>query len=320
MSTVTFENDTIEIIEGDSVLETLLDAGYDVPFSCQAGVCHCCMLQAVTGTPPSEAQRGLKDSEIAEGCFLACQCHPEEDLEVALRTSRSTRTGILAKKQQESGNVLRLWIKSDLEYQSGQFVSLIRKDGLSRSYSIASVPGEDDLLEFQIRLYPDGQFSQWANTELQVGDEIEIEGPFGECYYTNSNPQQPLLLAGVGTGLAPLYGIIRDAIRQGHQGPIRLFLGARRAGSLYLQEQLRTLESKHSQFSYTPVLLEDDKSIPRALTGDLNEVMQAELPDLNGYRVYLCGSAERMTNLRKQCFLSGASMRDIHVDLFTPAG
>lgn len=318
MSTVTFDNDTLEIIEGESVLETLLDAGHDIPYSCQAGACHCCLMNAVKGIPNPESQRGLKATQVEQGYFLACQCHPEEDIEVSLETSRNTKSAIVAKKQIEVGNVLRLWLKCDLSYKAGQFVNLIRKDGLSRSYSIASVSGTDDSLEFHLRIYPDGQFSQWAMNELKVGDELDVEGPLGECFYTTSNPQQPLLLAGTGTGLAPLYGIIHDALKQNHQGPITLYLGARTPDSLYLQDELRKLESEHSHFTYKPVLL--DGEVTGSVNGDLNEVIKADLPDLNGYAVYLCGAAERMTNLRKQSFLSGASMRDIFVDLFTPAG
>lgn len=317
MSTVTFENEKMEIIEGDSVLETLLDAGHDIPYSCQAGACHCCMMHAVSGTPNPEAQRGLKTTQVEQGYFLACQCRPEDDIEVSLETSRSTKSAIVTKKSVESGNVLRLWLQGDISYKPGQFVNLIRKDGLTRSYSIASVPALQDNLEFHLRIYPDGQFSQWATEDLKVGDELDVEGPLGECFYTSANPEQPLLLAGTGTGLAPLYGIIRDALEQGHSGPITLFVGARTPESLYLQDELRELASKHSHFSYKPVLLEGE--VEGSQNGDLNEVIKAELPDLNGYAVYLCGAAERMTRLRKQSFLSGASMRDIFVDLFTPA-
>ncbi len=318
MSTVTFENETLEIIEGESVLETLLDAGHDIPYSCQAGACHCCMMHAVKGTPNPESQRGLKATQVEQGYFLACQCHPEEDIEVSLETSRNTKSAIVVKKNVDAGSVLKLSLKCDLGYKPGQFVNLIRKDGLSRSYSIASVPALEDTLEFHIRIYPDGQFSQWAINELNIGDELDVEGPLGECFYTTSNPQQPLLLIGTGTGLAPLYGIIRDAIQQGHQGPITLYLGARTPESLYLQDELRKIESEHSLFTYKPVLL--DGNVEGSTNGDLNDVVKTDLPDLNGYAVYLCGAAERMTNLRKQSFLSGASMRDIFVDLFTPAG
>lgn len=320
MSTVTFENDTIEVIEGDSVLETLLDAGYDIPYSCQAGSCHCCMMQATAGTPPPDAQRGLKETQKQQGFFLACQCRPEEDLAVTLEVSRNTQSAIVAKKQLEPGNVLRLWLKCDLNYRAGQFVNLIRKDGLTRSYSLASVAEIDDSLELHIRIFADGQFSQWASNSLKVGDEIDVEGPFGECYYVSTNPQQPLLLAGTGTGLSPLYGIIRDAIRQQHQGPIYLYTGARSVQSLYLQDELKKLVSEHSLLTYHPVVQDTEGHTDDVLLeGDLSEVVQKRHPDLSGFAVYLCGSEQRVTQLRKQCFLAGASMRDIHVDLFTPA-
>lgn len=35
----------------EGILETLLDAGLDVPFSCQEGVCGQCLTRVITGTP-----------------------------------------------------------------------------------------------------------------------------------------------------------------------------------------------------------------------------------------------------------------------------
>ena len=41
-------------------------------------------MRAVRGTVPEKAQAGLIPTMMARNLFLACQCFPTEDLEVAL--------------------------------------------------------------------------------------------------------------------------------------------------------------------------------------------------------------------------------------------
>lgn len=42
---------TLQVGPGKTILDTLLDAGFDMPFSCQAGICGACETRVVSGTP-----------------------------------------------------------------------------------------------------------------------------------------------------------------------------------------------------------------------------------------------------------------------------
>ena len=83
--------------------------------------------------------------------------------------------------------------------------------------------------------------SGWFHDDAHIGERVSVLGPSGDCFYVPGKEEQPLLLVGTGTGLAPLYGILRDALRHGHRGPIHLFHGALHKGGLYLVEELRRL-------------------------------------------------------------------------------
>ena len=83
MPRVLFKGSTYEA-EGQSVLDCLTDKGHAVPSACRAGVCQSCLMRAVRGAVPEQAQRGLTPTMVARNLFLACQCFPAQDLEVAL--------------------------------------------------------------------------------------------------------------------------------------------------------------------------------------------------------------------------------------------
>lgn len=319
MATVQFEDSMVSVASGSNLLEALLHAGHDIPNACRAGACQSCMMQVLDGELPAAAQQGLKATQKAQGYFLACCCEPQTHLKVQRNPASQSVSAVVVDKQLLPGRVLRLRLSAELEYRPGQFVNLVREDGLSRAYSLASVPELEAELEVQIRIYEDGQFSQWALQDLAVGDTLKVQGAFGDCFYTDENMQQPLLLAGTGTGLSPLYGIVRDALRLGHDGPIHLFAGARVAEDLYLDKELKALASAYSNFTYTPVVLEAEIQPDGIEVGDINQILKAHYPDTKGMRAYFCGSPERVQKLRKQTFLAGASMQDIHCDQFTPS-
>jgi len=90
-----------------------------------------------------------------------------------------------------------------------------------------------------VKLHSGGVMSQWLRwAEKQP---ITLRGPFGECFYFDNELERPLLLAGTGTGLAPLLGVTRAALAAGHRGPIHLYHGSRTRAGLYLFDELRAL-------------------------------------------------------------------------------
>jgi NAD(P)H-flavin reductase len=165
--------------------------------------------------------------------------------------------------------------------------------------------------------------SGWFHQEAAVGDRVSVLGPSGECFYVPGREEQPILLVGTGTGLAPLYGILRDALRQGHRGPIHLFHGALHTGGLYLVEELRRLAARHSHVEYTPTVLHGNElkgsESSGIAVGALDHVIFNRFPKLSGWRAYVCGDPGIVQTLRKKLFLSGMSMREIYADAFLPA-
>ncbi|MCP3139870.1 2Fe-2S iron-sulfur cluster-binding protein [Pyxidicoccus xibeiensis] len=319
MARVKHESSWYPLEPEESVLEGLLRQGVSVPNSCRAGACQSCLMKAVQGEVPPAARVGLKDTLVAQGYFLACTCRPAQGTELEVAGAEALRVPArITSLVPLSASVLRVRLSTGapLEYRAGQYVSLVRQDGLARSYSLASLPREDEL-ELHVRLLPGGAMSGWLSGGARVGDTVFVQGPAGSCFYVPGRPEQPLLLAGTGTGLAPLYGIVRDALESGHTGPIWLFHGARTPEGLYLMDELRSLAARHPQLSYRPGVLSGGSR--DVADGPLDALIRAEVPKPVGWRAWLCGDAQLVLSLRKKLFLSGLSLKDLHADAFLPS-
>jgi NAD(P)H-flavin reductase len=205
------------------------------------------------------------------------------------------------------------------EYHAGQFVRLFMDARTSRNYFLASVPSLDDDLMMHVRRVPGGRVSGWIFEHVEPGDTVTISEAFGDCFYVPGRPEQDVLLLGTGCGLAPLYGIARDALNSGHRGRIHLYHGSRDACGLYLVEQLGRLAAVHANFRYRPCISEGP-SADGYWAGTPLEVALKESPDLSGWRVYLCGNPQRVEAARMQTFLAGAGSSEIFADPFLPSG
>jgi ferredoxin-NADP reductase/ferredoxin len=310
-----------ELEHGESVLGCLLRHGIDIPYFCRSGVCQTCVMKT-TQAVPAAAQIGLKVSQKQLGCFLACVCKPESDITVerceALRTYPSRITAV----ETITADVLRVTLERPAEFdgQAGQFIQLARPgDKLMRPYSIASLRGQS-LIELHVALLPGGQMSQWLRQAQ--GEAIEFRGPVGDCIYVTGEPERPLLLAGTGTGLSPLLGVVREALAAGHRGEILLIHGARNRDALYAWAELAAMAASAPQLTVMGSVLEALDSTSSAGTrsaieqAPIDELAARAAAKLGTARVYLAGNPERVQRMRKQLYLQGVPLARIHADPF----
>jgi CDP-4-dehydro-6-deoxyglucose reductase, E3 len=327
----------LAVSPGESVLICFLRNGVPISYGCKQGVCQACMLRAVKGTVSSRSQQDLRDSLRAQNYFLACRCYPSEDLTVEVRSQTLRTLAQITELDWISDSIVRLRLQpeSRMPYRAGQSVNVTLPDGIMRSYSLASVPQQnaptksvdeermdEGQLELHIRILPSGKMSDWIRNEAHIGSQLKIEGPLGDCFYVAEKLTGGLLLAGNGTGAGPLWGIARDALGQGHTGPIWFFHGVVDAGSLYLDRELRELTASHTNFHYLPVALRGDPpqgGSTGLLDQVMSDVMSRTTAGMAGWRAYLCGDPDLVMAMRRRCFGAGVAIHDIHADEFTSA-
>jgi NAD(P)H-flavin reductase/ferredoxin len=296
-----------EVAPGSNLLDALNGAGLSVPYSCRAGSCHACLVRCVQGEPDDALPEALAQDKREQGWRLACQCRVASDLVVEVFDPlRDGLPAQVASCDWPAAEILRLRLTPErpLRYRAGQHL-VLWLDGVARPYSLASLPGEDPWLEFHIDCRHPGQFADRARL-LRAGDEVrlgELRG--GALHYDPDWQERPLWLMAAGTGLAPLWGLLREALRQSHQGPILLWHVARTG---YLQGEIQALLEHAANVQYTHV---PSAQMAPAL---------AELKPPRQAVALLCGGPERLDAFARRLFMAGLPRRQVFADAFVVGG
>lgn len=321
MTTLGYQGKRFALLEKETVLDNLLRNGVEVPHSCRSGVCRSCTMVASAGDVPEAAQLGLREVERRQGMFLACLCRPEGDLDLRDVGDQAMVAAHVVEVAHLSDSVVRLRLQPEtpFEYEAGQYLSMRRLDGLTRSYSLASLPSEP-WLELHLRRVPEGRMSTWAYHEVRPGMKVGLRGPYGSCCYPADQLEAPMLMVGVGTGLAPLWGVLRRALALGHRGPITLIQAAAEPSNLYMREQLQALADAHPQLRIrTCVLRGGGRGLEERAVDALAVEQLRETGEAAGQLAYVCGDAVIVQRVRRGLFMAGMSAKRIFVDAFVTA-
>ncbi|TNF83044.1 iron-sulfur-binding ferredoxin reductase [Pseudomonas sp. ICMP22404] len=295
------------VAPGSNLLDALNQSGVPVPYSCRAGSCHACLVQCIGGDVRDARPDALSPTQRDQGWRLACQCQVVEDVQVhTFDPQRDGQAAQVVAADWLGPDVLRLRVAPErrLRYQAGQHLVLWLGD-VARPYSLASLPEEDRFLEFHLDCRQPGQFIDRARS-LNVGDPIrlgELRG--GALHYDPAWHDRPLWLLAAGTGLGPLFGILREALRQQHRGPIHLVHVAHDASGHYLGKPLAALAAKYPQLS---VQLLTSVEAPAALA-------QLRLPSRHT-QALACGHPERVEAFAKRLYLAGLPRNQLLADVF----
>ncbi len=224
--------------------------------------------------------------------------------------------------------VLGVWVRPrrPVGFLAGQHVTLDRGEGVARVYSIANLPQEAarDGVEFHVRVHPGGAMSEWLAAWPRAPGCASARRA-ASAATGPARREAPLLLAGTGTGIAPLAAVARDALAQGHAGPVVIVQGASTHGRLYLTScdtlPGATRVPPPAGHRGAPALVRwrtcvrsAGQDIVAAVTGEL-----ASLGDPGEVRAFLCGGPGSVTAMRRALSKAGMPPRHICADEFLPA-
>lgn len=321
---------------GDTVLSALLSHGVGFAYSCQAGNCGTCKCELVSGEilELEYSEHALSASERERNIVLACRSQVWGDVvvrqldaeEFVAYPSRIMRCKVI-EAEQVTHDVLRLRLSilagGPYTFSAGQFARLQFPfaRGIERDYSMANAP-DDDLLEFHIRMLPDGAVSGRLAQSLNPGDEVRVSGPLGTAYWRSQHGGPMLCIAG-GTGLAPIKSIVETALRSGVGSPVHLYFGVRAERDVYCESLLDEWQQRYPNFRAHIVLSEPGDSesggkLPRR-RGVVTAAVAEDFQDLQGVKLYAAGPPPMVDAAIELTRARGIPRRDMHADAFYPA-
>ena len=329
----------IEVDEEQNVLRAAAEQGITLMHGCKEGQCASCKSFVLDGED-IELDRystfALPDFELDEGFTLLCRAHVYEDVTIELlnydeemmRSGHPIQEAVAEVLSNEHVThdmrhlVLKLVEPQEIAYWPGQYVDIaIPGTDETRSFSMANTSSkESGLLEFVIRVYPDGRFSGFLDSEVAVGDRLDVVGPFG-VFTLRDGRDSDLVFVGGGAGMAPILSVLRSLAEKGSARKATYYYGARTQRDLCFEKELYALSEQLPNFRFVPALSEaDDDEEWDGEVGMITDVVQRHESDLSGADSYVCGPPPMVEAAMDVLTTLGAPEKNIYYDKFTTTG
>ncbi|MBA4261068.1 MAG: phenol hydroxylase [Comamonadaceae bacterium] len=328
---------TIEVEEGQSVLDAALRQGIYLPHACGHGLCGTCKVQVSHGEVDHGAANpfALMDFERDEGKTLACCCTLQSDTiieadidaepdarVIPVRDFAATVTRIA--DLTPTIKAIHLHLDKAIDFQAGQYVQLeIPGLGQSRAFSIANAPEDVNAtqgIELNVRKLPGGVGTSWLHEQLLTGARLRLTGPYGR-FFVRESAQLPMVFMAGGSGLSSPRSMILDLLSRGCTLPITLVYGQRSREELYYDAEFRTLAAQHPNFSYVPALSHEPAASDwDGFRGFVHEAAKAHFGgNFAGRKAYLCGPPPMIEACLSTLMQGRLFERDIYTEKFLSA-
>ena len=324
---------TIEVNDGQTILDAALREGIYLPHACCHGLCATCKVQIIDGEVDhgQASNFALMDYEREEQKCLACCATLQSDVVIeadidedpdALNLPIDDFDGVVERIENLTPTIKGVWIKLDkpMKFQAGQYVNLTAGELESRAFSLANPPSTGDVIELNIKQVPGGQVTGYIHNELKVGEPLKVTGPYGR-FFTRKSAQVPLIFMAGGSGLSSPKSMIADLLEEGCTLPITLVYGARTRDELYDHELFTQWAQQHPNFSYVPALSAvEEGDAWDGFRGFVHDAAKAKFDnDFRGHKAYLCGPPLMIESCISTLMQGRLYERDIYTEKFISA-
>jgi len=214
--------------------------------------------------------------------------------------------------------------EGDYEFLPGQhlpFEVTLNGKKIRRTYSICS--GIDERpLEIGVRIQPGGAFSEFAGSELAVGDTLDAMPPGGRFHAElNRGSARDYLGFAAGSGITPILSIIKSVIETEPGSRFVLFYGNRKQSTTMFIEDLYALKNRFPErLQLHFVFSQEDQEFPIA-SGRLDAEKVRELYEhfckgLEPAEAYVCGPDTMIATVRETLVELGLDAEHVHAERF----
>jgi len=236
----------------------------------------------------------------------------------------------VAAKQQETRDSVRIAIEVPEELQPafeflpGQHLPIqVERDGkrLRRTYSICSEQGHWPI-EIGIRVQPGGQFSEFAASELNVGDALDVMPPNGQFHVNLDKGNSKFYLGfAAGSGITPILSIAKSVLINEPGSRFALFYGNRQQGTTMFIEDLYALKNQFPDRLQLHFVFSQEEQEFGIAAGRIDADKVAELHDRfctgdSPDEAYVCGPDSMITIVTETLVGLGMAADAVHAERF----
>jgi NAD(P)H-flavin reductase/NAD-dependent dihydropyrimidine dehydrogenase PreA subunit len=197
-----------------------------------------------------------------------------------------------------------------VDYRSGQFILVKIQDEPKsfRAYTISSYNEDSKKLSVIIKKVSQGYGTNIIFNDFNIGDTVELEGPMGNELVLDPSAEKVFFIAN-GIGITPFIAMAKDILLNNSNAKnILLLQGQRYEKDLLYHDYFNNLAEQYDRFLYTPILSRDKSTSLRK--GYVTAILK-EMVDLEGYKVYMCGSKNMLTDSYHILLDKGVKKEDI---------
>ena len=218
-------------------------------------------------------------------------------------------------------------LRSGFNFKAGQFLTLratIDGNDVRRSYSISSSQNsyvQNGTLEVGIRPVKGGVFSNWAATQLKIGDVLRVMPADGRFIVQRPRAIHRVGFA-AGSGITPILSILASTLEEQKESKFTLVYGNRRMDSVMFNEALQDLKDRYpNRLTLIHVLSRQAQEVPllegRIDEAKVKEIVNSLLPAASMDEVFICGPEAMIEATEKALLEVGVPERNIHTERFT---
>ena len=200
--------------------------------------------------------------------------------------------------------------KQPVKFKPGQFFFL-RLDGRKlyarHPFSVSNAPGK--YLSFTLK--DTGRFTKEAKN-LKPGDEIKIEGPYGNFVIDNNDSKDLVFIAG-GVGITPFMSMVKDNINKTNKKEITLLYGSKTEKDIIFKKELDGINQSWLRKVY---VLSEEKNNNYKYGRVNEEILSKYVKDVKANKFYLCGPKPMMNSVKQYLKKHGVKKEDIILEDF----
>lgn len=232
------------------------------------------------------------------------------------------QTGIVKRIEQATHNTRRYWVElpetKSFAFKPGQFITLDlpiheQRNRRWRSYSIASMPDESNVIELVIVHLEGGVATKYIFEQIKEGSSLSLRGPQG-IFVLPDQLDKDMFFISTGTGIAPFRSMLQyiNFHKVTHK-QLTLIFGTRKQEDLLYADEMRELEHKIPGFSYRPTLSREQWE---GDTGYVHRIYEALCINKTPATFMLCGWQVMVDEAKERILKMGYDKKDIHVESY----